>query len=266
MQDSFNREATIVTSEHVKLQLQTAGLGSRAAAMLLDTLLMIAFYGIVSLTVGLVMAIAGSGLSDVFGSYAAAFLVILYFLLIGAYYALTEYFMGGQTFGKKWMGLRVVHENGQPLTFLSAIIRNFFRIIDFLPSFYLFGAIWMFFHPVDKRLGDVAAGTMVIHDKRNDRQRSRTRLKKWLDKQNRTLHAEYPIPHAGDRIGREDWLLLSGLVERMPSLDKLKREELAWHLAARLGYKLQIEGNAQMRDPEMFLLVLYEQLYEEWSI
>ncbi|MFX3632638.1 MAG: RDD family protein [Candidatus Pristimantibacillus sp.] len=271
MIESYNREATIVTSEHVKLQLRTAGVGSRAAAMLIDNILLLGAFCLVSLVMGLFLSISGIGMTDALGEYAIAFLILLAALLIGGYYALAEYYMAGQTYGKKWMGLRVVQENGQPITFLSAIIRNFFRIIDFLPSFYVIGAVWMFFHPRDKRLGDLAAGTMVVHDIRNDGQRIRKRTQKWLN--NRKFVQPGPLSYVMPeyntiqaKIGREDWLLLSGYVERLPSLDNRKRYELGWYIARRLGLKLELEGDGHLTDPESFLIMLYGQLYEEWSL
>ncbi len=268
MKESDFGATTIVTPEHVKLKLNTAGLGSRAAALVLDMLLMAAFLAIVSLVTGLLLSIAGGGVGELLGDYAAAFLTLLYSLLIGAYYALMEYYKGGQTYGKMWIGLRVVQENGQPITFLSSVIRNFLRIIDFLPSFYLLGAVWMFLHPSDKRLGDMAAGTIVVHDRREDKRRARRRLQKWL--QSRPMPQHPPVAldpvKLRERIGREEWVLIESYVERMPALNIHKRYELGWELAAAIGSRLQIEGNVQLRDPESFMLQLYGMLHDEWSL
>lgn len=258
----------IVTPEHVRLELNTAGLGSRAAAMLLDLLLISACLGGFTLLIGIGLSVTGGGFGDLAGDYAAAFLILLYSLLVGAYFALMEYYMAGQTWGKRLIGLRAIQENGQPLTFLSSVIRNFLRIIDFLPSFYLLGAVWMFVHPSDKRLGDLAAGTIVVHDRRDNKARARARLEKWLRKRAVPTYLNIHLEPSTLRgaITREDWVLVENYVERMPTLNRYKRYELAWHLAARLGGKLQIVENAQLRDPESFMIQLYYQLYEEWAL
>ncbi|MGF9917354.1 RDD family protein [Paenibacillus ehimensis] len=261
------REASIVTPEHVRLQFRTAGIGSRTAAQLVDNLLLLIAFGAISLLIGLILMLLDIGLDDALGEYAAAFLIVLSFLLIGGYYALTEYYMGGQTFGKKWLGLRVIQENGQPVTLLSAIIRNFFRLIDFLPSFYFVGMLWMFFHPMDKRLGDLAAGTLVIRDLQHERLHLRKRTQKWLAKHRIRLPYELKLSEAfRRRIEREDWLLLSTFVERLPSLDKFKREELARQVAERLGTKLELERELYAAQSTAFLIELYVQLSEEWSL
>ncbi|WP_159882153.1 RDD family protein [Paenibacillus puerhi] len=266
MKDAFNREADIVTPEHVRLQFRTAGLGSRTAAQVFDVLLLSALLGAVALLIGLGFMFAGVNVTDALGEYAAAFLILFSFVLIGSYFVLTEYYMGGQSYGKKWMSLRVVQENGQPLTFLSSVIRNFFRLIDFLPSFYFLGAVWMFFHPKDKRLGDLAAGTLVIRDTRADQLALRRRTEKWLRKW-REPRPELQLSETErSRIEREDWLLLSSFVERLPSLDRMKREALAWQIAQRIAARLELDARLYASGPAAFLIVLYEQLSEDWTL
>lgn len=267
MNESYNREATVVTPEHVRLHLQTAGLGSRAAALIADMLLLLAAFGIVSLLTGLILIPLDLAVADLFGEYAIAFLIVFAALLTGAYYALAEYYMAGQTFGKRWLGLRVVQENGQPVTFLSALIRNFFRLIDFMPSFYIAGALWMFFHPLDKRLGDLAAGTIVVRDLEHERRRIRHRTQKWLDKWRMQHRFSLTIPDAArGKVEREDWLLLAAYAERLPSLDRRKRDELAWRITQRLLRKLELDLNPYTLYPAAFLVELYILLSEEWSL
>ncbi|SDD40462.1 Uncharacterized membrane protein YckC, RDD family [Paenibacillus sp. UNCCL117] len=266
MNDSFNRAADIVTPEHVRLQFRTAGLGSRTAAQLIDVLLLSLLFGAAALLIGLAFAASGAGMASVLGEYAVAFLVLLGFALIGGYFVLTEVYMSGQSYGKRWMGLRVVQENGQPVTFLSSVIRNFFRLIDFLPSFYFLGAIWMFLHPQDKRLGDLAAGTLVVRDLRADQLAQRQRTEKWL-RQWKQPRLQLELAEAERRrVDREDWLLLASFVERLPTLGPMKRDELAWQIAQRLAAKLELDPQLYARGPVAFLIALYEQLSEEWTL
>ncbi|MCL6458183.1 MAG: RDD family protein [Gorillibacterium sp.] len=265
MNHLYNREAEIVTPEQVRLSFRTAGLGRRATALILDNLILLAIFAGVSLAIGLVMLVLGRDVPDTINQYVIAFLIVLSVLLIGGYYILMEYYRGGQTFGKKWMGLRVVQESGQPLTLLAAIIRNFFRLIDFLPSFYFLGAFWMFFHPLDKRLGDLAAGTLVICDMQHERNSSRKRIQKWMKKakiqENLALNLS---DQAREKITREDWQLLSTFVERIPSLEDHKRYMLGQEIANRLGQKLEITPKGATA--EQFLVELYILLSKEWAL
>lgn len=267
MNDSYNRQATVVTSEHVRLQLTMAGLGSRAAALLIDTLLMLAGLGAVSLILSLILMMMGMNIGEALGEYVAAFLILFGFFLFGAYYIVMEYYRAGQTYGKKWMGLRVIQENGQPLTFLSAAIRTFFRLIDFLPSFYILGAFWMFFHPRDRRLGDLAAGTVVVRDMQHERMQRNKRTQKWLSEWRAKWRVSMDLPESlHSRMEREDWQLLSTFVERMPTLDKQKEYELAGKLAYYLGDKLNLDRNAYVQYPAAFLVELYAAVHKEWSL
>ncbi len=138
MNDSYNREATVVTPEHVRLQFRTAGLGSRTAAQLIDVLLLMLVFGAVCLLIGLALMVMGIGVNDMPGEYALAFIIVFSSVLSGGYFVLAEYYMNGQTVGKKQLGLRVIQENGQPVTFLSAIIRNFFSGLSISCLGYIF--------------------------------------------------------------------------------------------------------------------------------
>ncbi|MED4163712.1 RDD family protein [Halalkalibacterium halodurans] len=266
MDANSNRQTTIVTSEHVKLELTTAGIGSRAVALLLDYLLIVALFCLFWLFGGMLFILFGGDWNDLLLDYVFAFLTILLALLIGAYFIIMEYYRAGQTFGKRWTGLRVVQENGQPVTFLSAVIRNFFRLIDSLPFFYFIGIVWMFFHSKDKRLGDVAAGTVVVRDVQHARERRKLRAKKWIQrfKANRSVNMQLP-EHVEKKLEREDWQLLQAYIERLPSLHKSKRKELAQRMAGHFCEKLELD-QALMERPVSFLISLYEKGYEDWSI
>jgi uncharacterized RDD family membrane protein YckC len=87
---------------------------------------------------------------------------LLYFLVAMAYYVVPEVQMGGQTLGKKVMGLKVVTENGVEYSWGKAIIRNLLRIIDGLPFLYLLGVILIAVSKKHQRIGDMAAGTLVV--------------------------------------------------------------------------------------------------------
>jgi uncharacterized RDD family membrane protein YckC len=83
------------------------------------------------------------------------------FITIG-YYVFFEALWNGQTPGKKIVGLRVIKDNGAAITIFDSTVRNFLRVIDFMPSFYLLGTISILYHKKNKRIGDMASGTMVV--------------------------------------------------------------------------------------------------------
>jgi uncharacterized RDD family membrane protein YckC len=146
---------TIATPEGVSLELVLAGVGSRFVARLLDTLIQFAI--IIALALGIYFTSAP-------GIVRAVVRVLLFLVLFG-YDVPFEVLNGGRTVGKVAAGIRVVGGLGEPIGFLASAIRNILRIVDFLPVLYVGGVICMVATPRDQRLGDLAAGTIVVRDR-----------------------------------------------------------------------------------------------------
>jgi uncharacterized RDD family membrane protein YckC len=146
---------TIATPEGITIELVLAGLGSRFIARLLDTVIQLVL--IITLAMG-------TGLASPPG-YVRASVVVLIFFVIFAYDVPFELLNGGRTIGKMTAGIRVVSVGGEPVSFLGSAIRNILRIVDFLPVFYAVGSIALVATSRDQRLGDLAAGTVVVRDK-----------------------------------------------------------------------------------------------------
>ena len=146
---------TLATPEGVALELILAGLGSRFLARLLDTLIQIGL--IIALVVGV----------EVFHSrgWLQAATIVLVFLILFAYDIVFETLNHGRTIGKQAAGIRVVGRFGEPVRFLASAIRNIARVLDFLPVFYLVGTISIIATARDQRVGDLAAGTLVMRDR-----------------------------------------------------------------------------------------------------
>lgn len=153
----FRQHLEVETPEHVVVDYEIAGLGSRALAVLLDTLIII----------GLVVAlgIAASLLRRLLPVTSSLVFIVGSFVILWGYFAFFEGFRHGQTPGKRWIGIRVIRETGHPVTFRDAAARNLLRFIDFLPPPYLLGALFVAFHPRARRLGDLVAGTVVVRDR-----------------------------------------------------------------------------------------------------
>jgi len=149
----------ISTPERVAFQYEIAGIGSRFLAQIIDSLIIAAV--LIAITV-----LAGA-LGGIFNSGDLALLVelLLGFILLAGYFLVSEAAWNGQTLGKRSARLRVVGDHGEPLTLGQATIRNLVRIVDFLPMFYGIGMLTLFINGRGKRLGDFAAGTLVVRDK-----------------------------------------------------------------------------------------------------
>jgi len=148
---------TIATPEGVALELILAGLGSRFLARLLDTLIQL----------GIILALAfGLGITGIARpGWVVAVVVVLVFLIVFAYDVAFETLNHGRTLGKQAAGIRVVGLTGEPVRFLASAVRNIARILDFLPGIYLIGTISIIATERDQRVGDLAAGTLVMRDR-----------------------------------------------------------------------------------------------------
>jgi uncharacterized RDD family membrane protein YckC len=151
-------ELVVATPERVSFGYQVAGLGTRAIAQLLDLLIVFGILVALSLAAGAAAAFTNDAI------IADLILIIGGFIVVFGYFWASEAMWSGQTLGKKAFRLRVVGDRGEPLTFLQAGIRNVVRIVDFLPYGYGVGAVVLFINGKGKRLGDLAAGTIVVKD------------------------------------------------------------------------------------------------------
>lgn len=211
--DSPGRDRLLDTRHHVEtpegidLVLRPAGALPRSLAFALDLL----FRGAILLVMFLILALLGQvgvGLGS-----------ILFFLVNWWYMVLFEVLRQGRSPGKQIMGLRVVHDDGTPVGWGASLTRNLLRFVDMLPFAYCLGLISCFSHPAFKRLGDLAAGTLVVY--RDDT-------------------AKRPTIAAGDaerapfRLDLAEQRALLGFVERQGSLSGARRQELAGILAPAL--------------------------------
>jgi uncharacterized RDD family membrane protein YckC len=158
---------SIDTPENVIFGYDVAGIGSRFLAGLVDGMLTLILQTIVLFTiyVGLITLLNDLGNMDENVVLAIIGIVLLIeFGIYWGYYIFFEVAWNGQSPGKRWVGLRVIRGDGTPIGLSESIIRNLMRIIDFLPVYYGLGIIVMFFNRQSRRLGDLVADTLVIHD------------------------------------------------------------------------------------------------------
>jgi uncharacterized membrane protein SpoIIM required for sporulation/uncharacterized RDD family membrane protein YckC len=218
----YRQHLEVETPEHVVLDLEIAGFGSRLLAALLDTLIL---GGLIAAGVAVFVAL---NVWEVLpgGSWVGALMFLAGFAVWYGYYILFEGLRAGQTPGKRAIGIRVVRDTGRPVTLGDAAVRNLLRTADFFPPPYLIGLLLMALHPRGKRLGDLAAGTVVVRDRPA------------------TETPRRPAP--GATAGRlaaplltdAEFRLVAQFAERAGALDPAARERLADALAARVEGRL----------------------------
>jgi uncharacterized RDD family membrane protein YckC len=176
--DPFREEYTIDTPENVTFGYEVVGIGSRFIGALIDSLILGTLLFLLNLIFIAALSIIGwwqdgSMFSDdpASGSaewWAGGILIALYFLLNFAlfwgYFILFELLWRGQTPGKRVAKIRVVDMEGNPAGFTAIAVRNLVRLIDFFPAGYGLGLVVMFCNRRARRLGDFAAGTLVIRE------------------------------------------------------------------------------------------------------
>jgi len=164
-------EIVITTPENVKVTYEIAGLGSRCIAVLIDSM----FIALISLVL-LILFIAFEALFPGTGSWGFAVFVLLNFIITEGYFIFFEIKWKGLTPGKRNVGIRVMRDGGFGIDSQTVIIRNLMRIVDFLPACYGIGLVTIFLHPQCKRLGDIAAGSIVVRERPEEMRREPQRL------------------------------------------------------------------------------------------
>jgi uncharacterized RDD family membrane protein YckC len=139
------------TPEGIALPLRPAGVTTRSYAFLIDALLR------------MVVLIAASSVLSAMSHFGTGLFLVLLFAVEWLYPVLFELLPGAATPGKRAMNLRVVMDSGLPVTPAASLVRNLLRTADFLPVGYALGLLMLLVRPDFKRLGDLAAGTLVVH-------------------------------------------------------------------------------------------------------
>ena len=217
---SLTRHLAIETPENVRLEHEVAGLGSRAAAAVIDQTLI----GVLFLALAILRGVTGVG-----GSWTGALAILAMFGLWYGYFIFFEALRDGQTPGKRMMGIRVVMVTGHPVSPGAAVIRNLLRTADFLPPPYLLGAILVALHPRARRLGDLAGGTVVVRD--HPQLVARPQAAPVI------THSPSPAL-ATPRLTDADFQLLGATLARLPDLAPDASQRLLSALGMRLGRAL----------------------------
>lgn len=227
----------IDTPENVVFGYQIAGLGSRFLACTIDTLLIIVLLVFVNFALVAFLQITDLlGTRDVAGAWIVAIFGLLTFGIFWGYYIFFETVWNGQTPGKRRNGLRVICRDGTPVTLGETVIRNLVRIVDFLPMFYAVGIITMFVDGRSRRLGDLAAGTLVVRDREAIQLSSLVGSLAPADEFSGPPEQELALPV--ERLSERDIQLVEDFYRRRSELNN--RDDLARQLARSLNGRMGV--------------------------
>src|SRR5579859_2490335 len=219
----FSQRLSIETPEHVSVEFELAGLGSRVAALLVDYLLLGVVYWLLGSILG---ALAGdTGI----GAWVTSIGIVIGFLVTWGYFLLFEALNHGRTPGKMALGIRVVLETGHPLTFSASAARNLVRLVDSAVLPFL-GPLFVLLHPHNKRLGDMVAGTIVVRDRPSD-----VTLAHGVSAPEGQPE---PIDAGPPRLDDAEYRLLGQVLERLDTLEPARSRALLTTLAARVAAKI----------------------------
>jgi uncharacterized RDD family membrane protein YckC len=257
--DQLDTRIEIITPENIAFQYRVAGPFRRLPAYILDVvirlLLIIAGSLIFSFTFGMV------GLPGL----SLGLILILWFALSWFYGGMFETFWNGQTPGKRMMRIRVVSVDGQPINGVQATARNFLLVVDALPAFvlniplfagtpiplplslYFVGMLTALMNNRFQRLGDLAAGTMVVLEEGYGLRG----LVQLNEPEVAQLAAQIPVNYL---VKRSLARALSAYVERRGSFAWGRRMEIAWHVAEPLRDQFNLPPNTNL---DLLLCALY---------
>src|SRR5574341_224580 len=247
----------IETPENVAFGYEIAGIGSRFLAARVDTLIIALIQVVVYTVLILIVSILlGSASEDIGGPWLLALGVLVSFVMLWGYYLFFELVWNGQTPGKRLVKLRVIRADGMPVTLSEVLIRNLVRLVDFMPVSYGVGVISMFVSKQSQRLGDLAAGTLVVFDQ--------TDISLESLKERPVLSRATPLSIAGtlpplapdvrvDRLTAEDSRLMEEYLRRRYELANSRRMGL--RLVERIRQRLELPPDPQpLERPDHWLM------------
>jgi len=246
--DLSSDQLSIDTPELVAIEMPLAGIGSRFIALLVDYLIWGA--GLLAIIFLAIMILPGiHAFSKISAQWAVAIIVFLISLFNWGYFTLFEAFWNGRTPGKRVARIRVIQRTGRAIGLFESMARNLVRYIDQLPFFYAVGVVTVFVTRQHQRLGDLAAGTLVVRDREPE-----TPL--WSQSGSRTFTApaftaSAPIPEPQTavtlptssvaKLTAADLEVLEGFFSRRLDMSLPTRQALASRIASAIQAKSGLE-------------------------
>lgn len=267
MRHIIETEETLIieTPERVQLEFALASIGNRFLAVAIDHFIQ---YLTIFLVAWFALSLAGYTSSDIIDApdrlvnempkWTIAILIIALFLIFAGYFIVFEWLWNGQTPGKRLLKLRVIRDDGRPLTLWEAIARNLLRICDAVPGFfvpvYSIGLIAIFLSSRDQRVGDVFAGTVVIRERLDEAPTfADTFSSRVTDVAFTRVHKPTGIRANVNILSEREVEVVEVFLRRRWDLTERQRLWMAWRIALPLMYKLKPSYNVQDFSYEGFL-------------
>jgi uncharacterized RDD family membrane protein YckC len=252
--DLNSPDYSISTPENVDLHLELAGIGNRILAALIDSAISFLIIGCIAVFCILISlliertGIAGPQHSMIVMCIAGIAVLICFFIHFG-YHIIFEGIWQGQTPGKKVAQIRVIETNGQPVSWAGVFIRNIVRALDV--GLFLIGLLVMIINRNEKRLGDLAAGTLVIRERKSDLSVADIKL---------LTDAKEDLLLDVGRVSPQEYDLLARYLRRRSTLADSHRPLVATRLEQYFREKLGEEpevGSNRTGGPDRFLEKVY---------
>jgi len=244
MSAAITTEETLIieTPERVPLHFALASIGNRFLACAIDHALQVLTLGVMVIAFTIVANF--SSLGDQLSSapkWVKAVLIVVVFLLVSGYFAFFEWLWSGQTPGKRWLKLRVIREDGRPITFFEAAVRNILRDFDIMPfPFYSIGLISVFVSGKDQRVGDMVAGTVVVREREAEAPAfAQVFASPVSDPALRRAFKPVVFTANIQALTETEIEVVETFLRRRWDLDDLPRQWMAWRVSMPLLYKLR---------------------------
>src|SRR5258708_15098753 len=255
----------IETPERVPLEFALASIGNRFLAVAIDHFIQ---YFSIFLIAWFFLSIAGYGASDVSNApdklvaemqeWTIVFVRVVLFLIFAGYFIVVEWVWNGQTPGKRLLKLRVIREDGRPLTLWEAIARNLLRICDAVPGFvipiYSIGLVVIFMSSRDQRVGDIFAGTVVIRERTDEAPTfAETFSTRLTDTAFTRVQKPTGVQANVSLLTDREVEVVESFLRRRWDLTERQRLWMAWRIALPIMFKLKPAYNLQDFTYEGFL-------------
>jgi len=256
----------IETPERVPLHFALASIGNRIIACAIDHTIQI----VTLIVVGIFFAIISNASS--FGSrlmnapkWVIALLIVIQFVIFDGYFAVFEWLWRGQTPGKRWLKLRVIREDGRPISFFEAVVRNLLRVVDFLvPPFYSIGLISVFATERDQRVGDLVAGTVVVREREAEAPAfAEVFASPISDAALRRSFAPVAFTANIDKLTEQEITVVESFLRRRWDLKDYPRQWMAWRVSMPILFKLRPQYDLATFTYEGFLEELLHRYREK---
>jgi uncharacterized RDD family membrane protein YckC len=232
----------IETPERVPLHFALASIGNRFIACAIDHALQFLTLALMIIAFSLLanLSVISDGLSTA-PKWVYAVLIVIIFLILSGYFAFFEWIWSGQTPGKRWLKLRVIREDGRPVTFWEAAVRNLLRSFDMMPfPFYSIGLISVFISTSDQRVGDMVAGTVVVREREAEAPAfAQVFAAPVSDAAMRRSHKPVAFTGSIDEITEGEIEVVEAFLRRRWDLADVPRQWMAWRVALPIMYKIR---------------------------